>query len=288
MKLESSYVGESSIGMGHFQSQLAALTIQIQDIDKGKENHENVWCTNCRTKGHHKNEHPMLQPYLNIVALNPLGPWCEICKTMGHHLHNCILMQKYQRTVRNLFHNFCKLVGHDEKEFHAFDLMRECTVDAYKFQGEELEGGFSLHNTPIGGYHQGERGGLRGSGRGGFCRRRGPIICYNCNKPRHLDRDYLNPYTTCTYCRVLDHVMEDFPQLIAKWQEKTNANVQMIVTKECDDTHKVASVTHGRTRTGSDVTDQGNRIHQWVRTVADHTPLFDPRKEKETYQQERI
>jgi hypothetical protein len=33
--------------------------------------------------------------------------------------------------------------------------------------------------------------------------------------------------------------------------------------------------------------DQGNRIHQWVRKATKPLPLFDPRKEKETYKQER-
>jgi hypothetical protein len=53
-------------------------------------------------------------------------------------------MQKYQSTTRNLFCNFCKSVGHDEKDCHALDLMRECTTDAYRVQGEEgPEGGVS-------------------------------------------------------------------------------------------------------------------------------------------------
>jgi hypothetical protein len=33
--------------------------------------------------------------------------------------------------------------------------------------------------------------------------------------------------------------------------------------------------------------DQGNRIYQWVRKEIEPLPLFDPRKEKETYQKER-
>ena len=37
MKLESSHVGETSVGMIHIKSQLANLTLQIQDINKGKE-----------------------------------------------------------------------------------------------------------------------------------------------------------------------------------------------------------------------------------------------------------
>jgi hypothetical protein len=44
---------------------------------------------------------------------------------------------------------------------------------------------------------------------------------------------------------------------------------------------------HGGTRTREDAMDQGNRIHQWVRKATKPLPLFDPRKEKETYQQAR-
>jgi hypothetical protein len=63
--------------------------------------------------------------------------YCEICRMVGHHSTTCPLMQKYQRTSKNLFCNFCKSVGHDENEFLALDLMRECTTDAYRVQGEE-------------------------------------------------------------------------------------------------------------------------------------------------------
>jgi hypothetical protein len=50
---------------------------------------------------------------------------------------------------------------------------------------------------------------------------------------------------------------------------------------------KIAAVMHGGMRTEVDVMDQGNIIHQWVRKAVEPLPLFDPRKEKETYQQAR-
>ena len=37
MKLESSLVGETSAGIMQIQSQLAKLTLKIQDINKGEE-----------------------------------------------------------------------------------------------------------------------------------------------------------------------------------------------------------------------------------------------------------
>jgi hypothetical protein len=48
-------------GMAQVQSQLATLTIQLQDLAKGKEKCEEVWCTTCRIEGHHKNECPTFQ-----------------------------------------------------------------------------------------------------------------------------------------------------------------------------------------------------------------------------------
>jgi hypothetical protein len=61
----------------------------------------------------------------------------------------------------------------------------------------------------------------------------------------------------------------------------------MIAAEECNEQPKIAAVTHGETRTKADVMDQGNTIHQWIRKAAEPLPLFDHRKEKETYQQAR-
>jgi hypothetical protein len=56
---------------------------------------------------------------------------------------NCFSIDaKVPKHCNNLFCIFSKSVGHDEKECHAFDLMREHTMDAYIVQGEEgAEGG---------------------------------------------------------------------------------------------------------------------------------------------------
>ena len=76
------------MGMAQVQSQLASLTLQLQDISKQKERREDVWCTYCHTKGHFKNQCPVLLQYMAIRAHNPVGlrdgVWCEICKTKGH------------------------------------------------------------------------------------------------------------------------------------------------------------------------------------------------------------
>jgi hypothetical protein len=65
----------------------------------------------------------------------------------------------------------------------------------------------------------------KGRGRGNFGRGgRGPIICYNCNKSEHLDHDFPNPFTTCTYFIYLDHMIEDYPKLLTKWKARGNLN----------------------------------------------------------------
>jgi hypothetical protein len=235
-------------------------------------------------------------------APNPLVGgvgYCEICKTWGHHLTACPLLQKYQSTPRNLFCNFCKSVGHDEKDCHAFDLMRERTLDAYKIQEENVtaEGGIPQYNTPRG-FNQGGRGGFgRGRGCGGFGRGgRGPIICYNCNQPGHLARDFPNPCMTCMYCRALDHATKYCPQLIEKWQvrgnqnqhqtqhQNQNQNLQMIVVEEHDDQPRITVVTCGGMRTRPDVTEKGKGVEQWIRKEVEPMPTFNPQKERETYQ----
>jgi hypothetical protein len=80
MKLEASPIGENNTRMAQMQSQLVALTIQLQELVKGKEKREEVRCITCRTKGRHKNQCPSFQQYLNTGALNPLEVWCEISK----------------------------------------------------------------------------------------------------------------------------------------------------------------------------------------------------------------
>jgi hypothetical protein len=119
---------------------LVVLTIQLVDITKGKEKWEQIWCTKCRTEGHHKDECPTFAEYMAAEAPNPLprGGYCEICNKWGHNLHDFPLLQKYQSTSRNLFYAFCKSVGNEDKYCFTFDLMRENTSDMYIIQEENV------------------------------------------------------------------------------------------------------------------------------------------------------
>ena len=96
--------------------------------------------------------------------------------------------------------------------------MRERTYDAYRVQNDgQGNDGYGYHGSTSGRRSFGGRccGGMAGRGRG-------QVVCYNYNQAGHLARDYRNPTTTCQYCRAVDHVIEQFPQLIAKIQERNS------------------------------------------------------------------
>ena len=88
MKLEASPIGNGTVGMIQIQSQLANLTIHLQDIKRGREVQEDLWCTRCHSNGHTKDECPAYMNYVLSGASNTLGaqgfPWCNICQTRGH------------------------------------------------------------------------------------------------------------------------------------------------------------------------------------------------------------
>ena len=112
-------------------------------------------------------------------------------------------------------------MGHDEKDCRAYDLLHEISRDTYRIQGEvQHEGNATQFNSP-GRRNFNPRSGFIGRGRGGgMGQGRGHIICYNCTHPRHLERDFQNPCTTCSYCNSFEHVIGYFPVLLAKLQER--------------------------------------------------------------------
>lgn len=72
MKLEASPIAETSVGMAQIQSQLANLTLQLQDIKKGKKTREEVWCTKWKVEGHSKEHCPIFAEYLASGVPNTL------------------------------------------------------------------------------------------------------------------------------------------------------------------------------------------------------------------------
>ena len=82
MKLEASLVEETGVGMMQIQSQLSNLTLQLQDIKKGKEIQEELWCTRCITEIYHKYNYLALMKYVASGAPNPMSTegmyWCQV------------------------------------------------------------------------------------------------------------------------------------------------------------------------------------------------------------------
>ena len=133
MKLEASPIGDGAAGMLQIQSQLANITIQLQDIKKGKESQEYLWCTKCRTNRHTKDNCLTFMNYVVLGAPNPLNdhglPWCRIFQSRGHRDEECSYLQNVVSTPINLFCKFCKSIGHDEKDCRAYLLLKEKIVD---------------------------------------------------------------------------------------------------------------------------------------------------------------
>ena len=153
MKLQASPVSETGVGMNQIQSQLANMTIQLQDIKKGKEIHEELWCTRCHMKGHHKDQCSDFCDYLLLGAPNPLShggiPWCRICQTRGQQHKECLYLKKVVSNPANLFCNFCHTVGHEEKDCRVYDMLQERTMDiSYMKGGEHRSAKSPLQQNP--------------------------------------------------------------------------------------------------------------------------------------------
>jgi hypothetical protein len=74
MKLESSPMGESNSGMSQILSQLTSLSLQVEDMKKGKRKYkrEEIWCIRCKSEGHDKENCPLFHEYLSSGAPIPL------------------------------------------------------------------------------------------------------------------------------------------------------------------------------------------------------------------------
>jgi hypothetical protein len=118
-------------------------------------------------------------------------------------------------------------MGHDVNKYQLLHLMKEHIAGDYRVQ-EENKGG--------------DRGGFQGCQRRGYGRGRGrgyiggggrKHTCFNCGKTCHLEQLYTNPCTLCGYFHSVDHVMEDFLELLEKWEDKKgNYNMDIVDSSE--------------------------------------------------------
>ena len=139
MKLETAPVEDNS-GIAQIQTQLAMMALELHDMNNGKISREEVWCTQCRTEFHAKEQFPVVRNYLNTGAPNLFNPqvlYCELCRTVGQHRpKDCYLLQRYGQVIKNSYCKFCKSVGHNEDECRSYDLMRGRIYNAYQVQNE--------------------------------------------------------------------------------------------------------------------------------------------------------
>jgi hypothetical protein len=124
------------VGLAHVHSQLAKLTMQLQDMVKTIVVLEHIWCSTCRSEGHRKDHFPTLGNYLVMREMNPFlngtqTKWCKICKQWGHISPCFPTLQKYQKTMHTLFCELCKSMGHDVNNFQSLQLMHDHTHNAF-------------------------------------------------------------------------------------------------------------------------------------------------------------
>ena len=176
--------------------ELQNLCLEFQSLKKEKaaqqEVREEVRCLKCKKQGHDKDHSLVFMNYMvggRPMPLRPEAPegpstgpavWCAICQVVGKHaIDNCHLLQKFVLMLQHLFCNFCKSVGHDEHNYHSYELVMERTP-MYRVQIETwpLDQGTE-------GAHRGYQGCRGGGGGGGTSRGQGQVIFYNCRVSGH-------------------------------------------------------------------------------------------------------
>ena len=127
MKFEASLIRETGVGMNQIQAQLANLTLQLQDMKKEKQEHDDLWCMWCCVGGHNKNTCSTFRNYFLSREPNPLScarvPWCHICQLYGHRHENYSYMQNMVTKAKILYYSFCHSVGHKDKDYRAYNLL---------------------------------------------------------------------------------------------------------------------------------------------------------------------
>jgi hypothetical protein len=71
LQLEENHYKKIDSTIKELKEDINYITFQINQ-NKGKEKREVVWCTLCRTEGHHKNECPTCVQYMATGVQNPL------------------------------------------------------------------------------------------------------------------------------------------------------------------------------------------------------------------------
>lgn len=152
MRLHENPIQDTRLGVQQIHAQLQNLCMEMQSLKQDRtpwpEAREEVWCIKFKGKGHDKDHCPVFANYLvggGLMSLRPQAQarpsaasalWCAICQIGGKHTtDNCHMLQKYTQTSQQLFCNFCRTVGHDERTCRSYELMMDRT-HTYRVQTE--------------------------------------------------------------------------------------------------------------------------------------------------------
>lgn len=152
MRLHETPIQDLGLGVQKIHAQLQNLCLEMQSLKQDgitwPEAHEEVWCIKCKGQGHDKDHCQVFKNYLAGGGLMPLrlkaqaGPsavpalWCVISQIGGKHTTtNCHLLQKYTQMTQQLFCNFCRSVGHDERTCRSYEIIMDQTP-TYRVQNE--------------------------------------------------------------------------------------------------------------------------------------------------------
>jgi hypothetical protein len=105
-----------------------------------------------------------------------------------------------------------------------------------------------------------------------------------------LVRDFQNPCTTCNYYNSFDHVIEYSPVLLDKIQEIRGGNqqVKLILVEPHGEDPRVVVITRGGIVIGEyKVTPRKIAEGSGIIRAAEKTQLFDPRRERHTFEEAR-
>jgi hypothetical protein len=75
-------------------------------------------------------------------------------------------------------------------------------------------------------------------GWGTYKRKRGLKLCYNCRRPRHIEKEFPGTCPICLCCKIVGHEVEDCPRMIAKVERMNMGQEKYQETKGTLKNHK--------------------------------------------------